>query len=117
MRFLLALVTATALVSFTWLRAQEAAPTTSRADDAQQASLTTEMRRKLTDGRDQISADPQYQALVKAARQAQELADDYFMAKLQKVVANDGKLARYVAEMIKQQKALRASAPSAGGTQ
>jgi len=71
--------------------------------------LTAEMRQKLTECREQVSADAQYVALLKAARQAQARADDYFLAKLRQAVAADEELARYVAGLISEQKAARAN--------
>ncbi len=97
-------------------RAEEATPPAT-GGGAKQVRLTAEMRQKLTECRQQVSSDSQYQALLKAARQAQERADDYFLAKLQQVVAGDEKLARYVADTIKQQKSSRGASEPAANVQ
>lgn len=78
--------------------------------EAKPVRLTAEMRQKLTECRQQVAADAQYVALLKAAKQAQARADDYYMTKLQEAVAADEKLARYVANLIREQKAARAGA-------
>ncbi len=92
-------------------KAEETAPPAA-GGGVKPVRLTAEMRQKLTERRQQVSSDSQYGALLKVARQAQERADDYFLAKLQQAVADDEKLSRYVADLIKQQRSLRGASAS-----